>query len=95
MNISTKTKLLTAFSILIVIAFLVLNFLSEKGFSNYLVLRKNHQRILKNNQQIQNDNLILAKEIRMMKENRKFREKIIRNELGFIKDNELILVVDR
>lgn len=81
-------KILRVLFILVVI--IILSFLFSKESSELYILRSENARIENKIEELKADNEAYSKEIKELKESKQYMEKVLREELGMIKEGEKI-----
>ncbi len=88
---STRQKIVLSFAILAVSSMLFFIIFGENGWVDLKQLRQEKQRLLLENKKLEKENLSLYREIDRLKNDMTYIESIARQELGMIKEDELIL----
>jgi cell division protein FtsB len=65
-----------------------------KGFRRYWQLRRDQTSITERNRQAAEDNRVLLREIEALRSDPKALERAAREELGFVKPGEVVLIVE-
>lgn len=74
-------------------AFLVYNLIwGDRGIISYKDLRERCSMLEATIMKMGDDNLNLSKEIRLLQSDEKYLEKIIRNRLNFVRENEILYI---
>ena len=63
---------------------------SENGIFAYLDLKSRHAQLVKNLETLEERSLDLSQEIRWLKSDRTFTEKMARSRMNYLKDNEIL-----
>jgi cell division protein FtsB len=66
----------------------------EKGVIKIIQLRRERDRILADVTRIQEENKMLQEEIRRLREDSRYLESVAREDLGLIKENEIIFIFE-
>lgn len=82
---------LTVTNVVLAIALLT----SERGIYSYIRMSGEHGAMLKRFSDVKAENADLSREIRLIKEDRDYQEKLIRTELHFLKRNEILYIAPR
>ena len=64
----------------------------ERGIISYKELRERCALLEATIMKIEDDNLNLSKEIRLLQSDEKYLEKVIRNRLNFVRENEILYI---
>lgn len=83
-------KLLLTIVIILNILLLGRLFFSEQGLTGYNVLKAETTDLALELEKINEKNLALSREIELLNSDEKYIEKIIRNKLNFVKNNEIL-----
>ena len=79
--------------ILLVLLFLAGTSLVFKDMKNYVLLRKEVERIEERCRFLKEENERLKKEIERLKKDKSYQEYVVKKELGWVRKDELILVI--
>jgi cell division protein FtsB len=85
-------RVLFAVSLFLNIVFVYNLIWGEKGIIAYKSLRERCAVLEATIEKIGEDNLGLSKEIRLLQSDEKYLEKVIRNRLNFVRENELLYI---
>ena len=88
---SAKQKLLMSLATLIIFAMAMLIVFGDNGVLDLQRLRKKNQELVKTNEALARENLLLHRQIQRLKNDHAYIENIARRELGMIKADEVIL----
>ena len=91
LKMSIKQKILLSFAILAICSMLFFIIFGENGWVDLNLLRQEKQRLLLENRKLEKENLSLYREIDRLKNDMTYIESIARQELGMIREEELIL----
>lgn len=68
---------------------------SERGVYSFVRMRGENDAMLKRYAEVKTENADLSREIRLIKEDRDYQEKLIRTDLHFLKGNEILYIAPR
>ncbi|MEN2986269.1 MAG: septum formation initiator family protein [Thermodesulfovibrionaceae bacterium] len=75
----------------VIFAFLIYNFFfGEMGYINYLKLKQNEKKLIKEIKEISVQNQILKREIELLKKEPAYQEKYAREKFGLVKPGEMV-----
>ena len=86
-------KVLVAFALALVLSWLPFEFAGERGFRHYLRLKKELVRVRARNREMARHIQDLAREVEALKTDDDELERVARDELGLIRDGEMVFVV--
>jgi cell division protein FtsB len=92
MNRKKNWAVLLVSGIILLIWFFAL--FGEKGVIKIIQLRRERDQILADVNRIQTENKKLQEEIRRLREDPRYLESVARNDLGLIKDNEILFIFE-
>lgn len=87
---SSKQKILLAFTIVGLFSLLLFIVIGENGLADLNVLKRERDSLLKDNAELTRENLSLCREIERLKYDPKYIENVARRELGMIGKDEII-----
>ena len=64
----------------------------DQGLNAYRDLKEQHQMLETRVQELDERNIALSREIRLLQTDEKYQEKIIRKRFNFVKDNEILYI---
>lgn len=70
------------------------SFTDGKGFRRYFVLRQSMTLLAEKNRQLASQNQKLAREIDALRKDVRVQERAVREELGFVKPNEVVVTLE-
>jgi cell division protein FtsB len=88
---STKQSILFAFAILSLSSLLLFIIFGESGLADLNILKREKNAIEEKNEAITQENLTKYREIDRLKHDLKYVEKVARDELGMIREGEVII----
>ena len=83
-------KILLVIAVIINVLLLGRLFLDPQGIEGYTELRADSNELEKQLQEVEQKNIALSREIELLNSDDKYIEKIIRNKLNFVKNNEIL-----
>ena len=91
MNMNTREKILLSFAILALFSMLFFVIFGEHGLVDLNLLRQERDNLLEKNRKLKQENLSLYREIDRLKHDLEYTENVARQQLGMIKEEEVIL----
>lgn len=88
---STKQSILLAFAILCLFSLLLLIIFGESGLADLNILKKEKSRIEEESEKLNQENIAKYREIDRLKHDLDYVEKVARDELGMIREGEVII----
>ena len=88
---STKQSILLAFAILCLFSLLLLIIFGESGLADLNILKKEKSRIEEESEKLNQENIAKYREIDRLKHDLVYVEKVARDELGMIREGEVII----
>ena len=88
---STKQSILFACAILCLFSLLLFVIFGESGLADLNILKKERSRIVEKNEKLNQENLAKYREIDRLKHDLVYVEKVARDELGMIREGEVII----
>lgn len=85
-------RVLLAASVLLNIVFIYNLIWGESGVISYKELKARHSLLSASYEKIQKNNDELSQEINLLQSDEKYLEKVIRNRMNFVRDNEILYV---
>ena len=79
--------------ILIISAFILYSFFVAKDVRRYFLLRREVREIEKKCRLLKEKNMILEEELKRLKDDKNYIEKVIRKELGWVRNDEKIYIL--
>jgi cell division protein FtsB len=76
------------------VAIAAATFFDPKGLRRYGRLRGDVERLAKRNQELALENARLAREVDALQHDRRYQERAVREELGFVRPGQLLLELD-
>lgn len=71
---------------------LVRLFVSEQGYFAYQDLKTEYEALQQRIARLEEKNLGLSREIRLLKEDKRYMESVVRKQMNFVKDNEILYI---
>lgn len=87
---NTREKIILSFALLVLFGLLFFVMFGENGLADLNLLRQEQRRLLDKNQQLEQENLSLYREIDRLKTDLSYIENVARQELGMVKAEEII-----
>ena len=87
---SSKQKILLAFTIVGLFSLLLFIVIGENGLADLNMLKRERESLLKENAELTQENLSLCREIERLKYDPKYIESVARRDLGMIGKDEII-----
>ncbi len=87
---NTRNKILLSFAILALFSMFLFIVFNEYGLTDLHLLKQDRDRLLLKNAQLEEENLLLYRQIERLKNDLKFIESIARQEHGMVGKDELI-----
>jgi len=84
-------NIVLSFTILLLIAFFIYIIISQHGFSDLALLKKEQRKLVQKNERLTRENLAIRIEIDRLKHDLGYIESIARQEFGMIRKDEIIL----
>lgn len=91
-SVGSKKKI---YFIVIIAAISVLAVFGDKGLLDVWKFRKERQKLLVQKSQLEGENRRLAEEIRLLKTDKQYALSIARQELGMVKKDEVIYMIEK
>ena len=88
---STKQSILLALAILCLFSLLLLIIFGESGLADLNILKKEKSRIEEESEKLNQENIAKYREIDRLKHDLDYVEKVARDELGMIREGEVII----
>jgi cell division protein FtsB len=85
-----RKKIISLLFILILLALLAVTVFGQRGLLHMTRLKEELRRFEASNQKLQEENMVLKKQIEQLKNDRRHLEDLARDEMGLAKENELI-----
>lgn len=85
-----RKKFISLLFILILLALLAVTVFGQRGLLHMTRLKEELRRFEASNQKLQEENMVLKKQIEQLKNDRRHLEDLARDEMGLAKENELI-----
>ncbi len=92
-TITWFAKVLAAFALALALSWLPFEFAGERGFRQYLRLKKELVEVRARNRTMAKNIRSLAREVEALKTDDEELERVARDELGLIRDGEMVFVV--
>ncbi len=86
------SRVLTIAAVLFVMTLLVKAFFGDRGFLNVLKIRSQYASLYEEVRQLEERNSALLKEVKRLKSDDYYKEKLAREKLGFIKEGEVVFL---
>ena len=83
-------KILLVIAIAVNVLLLGRLFLGQQGIEGYTALRADSNELMQQLQTVEQKNIALSREIELLNSDDKYIEKVIRNKLNFVKNNEIL-----
>ncbi len=91
-SVGSKKKI---YFIVIIAAISVFAVVGDKGLLDVWKFRKERQKLAVQKSQLENENKRLAEEIRLLKTDKQYALSIARQELGMVKKDEVIYMIEK
>ena len=88
---NAREKILLSFAILIICSLLFFVVFGENGLVDLDLLKQERTRLIEKNKKLEQENLALYREIDRLKNDLKYIENVARQELGMVKEEEVII----
>ena len=88
---NAREKILLSFAILAICSLLFFVVFGENGLADLNLLKQERTRLLEKNKNLERENLALYREIDRLKNDLKYIENVARQELGMVKEEEVII----
>ena len=92
---TTKQNILLSLIILILFSLFLLIIFGDDGLVDFVLIKGERDRLVEKNEKLSRENLNMYREIDRLKNDPKFVENVVRQELGVIGKDELIFKTDK
>lgn len=92
---TTKQNILLSMVILILFSLFFLIILGDDGLVDFVLIKGERDRLVEQNKKLNQKNFVMYREIDRLKNDPKFVENVVRQELGVIGKDELIFKTDK
>jgi len=93
--LTTKQNILLSLIILILFSLFLLIIFGDDGLVDFVLIKGERDRLVEKNEKLSRENLNMYREIDRLKNDPKFVENVVRQELGVIGKDELIFKTDK
>ncbi len=87
---TTKQNIILSLIILILFSLLLLITFGDNGLVDFVLIKGKRNRMVEKNEKLNQENLVMYREIDRLKNDPKFVENVVRQELGVIAKDEVI-----
>ncbi len=87
---TTKQNIILSLIILILFSLLLLIIFGDNGLVDFVLIKGERDRLVEKNEKLNQENLVMYREIDRLKNDPKFVENVVRQELGVIAKDEVI-----
>ena len=87
---TTKQNIMLSMVILILFSLFLLIIFGDNGFVDFVLIKGEQDSLIEKNEKLNHENLNMCREIDRLKNDPKFVESVVRQELGVIGKNEII-----
>lgn len=88
---TTKQSILLAFAILLLVSMLPIVIFGENGLADLNLLREERDAIVEKNEALTEENVAKYREIGRLKDDLQYIEKVAREDLGMVREGEVII----
>lgn len=92
---TTKQNIILSLIILILFSLLLLIIFGDNGLVDFVLIKGERDRLVEKNEKLNQENLVMYREIDRLKNDPKFVENVVRQELGVIGKNEIVFKTDK
>ncbi len=87
-------KKIVIYSLIFIFLFIII-FFKKRGLKDYIVMHKRLEKLIEENKRIEKENEQLKLEIKKLKTDLKYIEKIAREKYNMIKQNEILIKINK
>jgi len=93
--LTTRQNIILSLIILILFSMFLLIIFGDNGFVDFVLIKGEKDSLVEKNEKLNQENLVMYREIDRLKNDPKFVENMVRQELGVIGKNEIIFKTDK